>query len=93
MRVYEYMNTQTFVLSPHHGGGAPGLPGQAAAAPQPSAHTGNPMPPAATPAKPGAVETSTAAGDQVIQTLSFDELPLPDAIRQLAKLAGLNIAN
>lgn len=33
----------------------------------------------------------TAPGDEVAESLAFDDLPLPDAIRQLAILAGLNI--
>ena len=32
-----------------------------------------------------------AAGGQVAETVAFDDLPLPDALRQLGKLAGLNI--
>jgi type II secretory pathway component GspD/PulD (secretin) len=35
--------------------------------------------------------TNTAPGEEVAEVLAFDDLPLPDAIRQLATLAGLNI--
>lgn len=37
-----------------------------------------------TPARP-------APGDEVLETVSFDNIPLPDAIRQLANLAAMNI--
>src|ERR1035441_1457552 len=35
--------------------------------------------------------TNTGPGEEVAEVLAFDDLPLPDAIRQLATLAGLNI--
>jgi len=65
--------------------------GQSATTPQPVAQTATPLPPTATPARPAAAETSPAAGDQVFETINFNDLPLPEAIQQLAKLAGLNV--
>jgi type II secretory pathway component GspD/PulD (secretin) len=35
--------------------------------------------------------TNAAPGGEVEESLAFDDLPLPDAIRQLAALAGINI--
>jgi type II secretory pathway component GspD/PulD (secretin) len=42
-------------------------------------------------AAPTNAPISTPHGDEVAESLAFDDLPLPDAIRQLATLAGLNI--
>ena len=39
---------------------------------------------------PGAAAI-TAPGEEVMESVQFDELPLPDAIRQLAALAAINI--
>ena len=36
-------------------------------------------------------DTNAPTGDVLIDIITFDEEPLPDAIRQLALLAGLNI--
>jgi hypothetical protein len=90
MRLYDYMNTKLLPLLLILAVPLACL-GQTATAPQPAAQTPTPLPPAAAPAKPAAVETSTSAGDQVVETLSFDDLPLPDAVQQLAKVAGLNV--
>ena len=41
--------------------------------------------------QPAPASTNTAEGDVVLDSIGFDELALPDAIRQLAGLAGLDI--
>ena len=46
------------------------------------------QPAAATPASPVALATNTTPADQVLD-ISFDDLPLPEAIQQLVHLAGL----
>lgn len=91
MRVYNYMNTKLLPVLLILAAMPLACRGQTATAPQPRAQTPVPLPPSAAPAKPAAVETSTATGGQVIETLDFNDLPLPEAIGQLAKLAGLNV--
>jgi len=44
---------------------------------------------AAVPGRPVALATNTSPANQILDTVSFDDLPLPDAIQQLTKLAGL----
>ena len=58
-------------------------------APLPNLQAQPAQPAAATPAGPVAQATNTAQADQVLETISFDNLPLPEAIQQLVHLAGL----
>ena len=58
----------------------------AVAAPASAASTG-----AASTSPAAAAPANTAESEPVAESLSFDDLPLPDAIRQLARLADLNI--
>lgn len=51
-----------------------------------------PIPPPVPPLiLPNGNPTNTAAGDEVVDVVAFDAVPLPDAIRTLALQAGLNI--
>jgi len=43
------------------------------------------------PANPGAAATTIAPGDEILDQISFHELPLDEAIRQLAKMARVSI--
>ena len=58
----------------------------------PPEHLASPvMPyPMASSTNPPAV-TNKASGDEVLETITFEDDPLPDAIRTLALMAGLNI--
>ena len=60
-------------------------------APLPDSQAQPVQPAAATPASPVALATNTTPADQVLETISFDDLPLPEAIRQLAKAGSLKI--
>jgi hypothetical protein len=64
-------------------------PGQTNAVTLPSPEAAPAQAVAAVPGRPEALATNTTPGNQILETVSFDNLPLPDAIRQLAKLAGL----
>jgi len=64
---------------------------QTAPALQPRAEAAPLLPAAATPNKPDSMATSAAEAGPVEEAMAFDQLALPDAIRELAKLAGLNI--
>jgi hypothetical protein len=65
------------------------------AQPTEAPRTGTPAaPPQSAAPGPGnlaGLETNTVQGGHAVETLSFDYLPLPDAIQQLGKMAGLNI--
>jgi len=50
-----------------------------------------PLPTLAVQGNPTMAGTNTAPGEEVEQSLTFEEIPLPDAIRSLAALAELNI--
>jgi type II secretory pathway component GspD/PulD (secretin) len=49
------------------------------------------MPYATAPSTNPPSATNIAAGDEVLETITFEDDPLPDAIRTLALMAGLNI--
>jgi len=63
--------------------------GQTHAAPLPNPEPTPAQAAAAVPGRPVALATNTSPANQILDTISFDDLPLPDAIQQLAKLAGL----
>lgn len=65
--------------------------GQNTPAPLPKTEVGHLLRPSATPVEPVAMQTNTPPGGQVEEIIAFDDLPLPEAIRELAKLAALNV--
>jgi hypothetical protein len=64
-------------------------PGQTTAAPLPNPGATPAQAAAAMPGSPVALVTNMTPGNQILEAVSFDDLPLTDAIQQLAKLAGL----
>jgi hypothetical protein len=66
-------------------------PGQTTPAPLPKTEAPPPLRPSATPQQPVAMQTNTPPDGEVEEIIAFDELPLPDAIQQLAKLAGFDV--
>lgn len=63
-------------------------PGQSNAAPLPNPEATPAQAVAAMPGRPVAFATNTSPANQILDTISFDDLPLPDAIQRSAKLAG-----